>query len=193
MTWMKADRSACKLYSSIGLDYRFPICVEDLAARIFMPENIVDCSGFFFKDCPAMYLVRNGVPQIRLRAGLSEIDRHFSLAHEVAEHYYRGVAPHGYFEEDCNQLAGALVAPLGHYSVALREEHSLPALAKRFGISESCAALRCGEATGRPVKLVTPEKVRERGARVKDWESEPRLAVAKISDRESGCFALFAS
>ncbi len=104
-------------------------------------------------------LVRVGTSwRIYLNAQCDPRRKRFVLLHELA-HWALPDAT----EEQCDRVAGALLMPsrLFLQGFACRPPS---ALADCFGASESCVWLRVGEATGRPLALVTPSSVRLRGA-----------------------------
>jgi hypothetical protein len=106
-----------------------------------------------------------------LRADLPASKRAFTLLHEIG-HWAIGAEAS---EEECDALAAAMLAPRKAFLDALRTDgRGLARLAQRFATSESCVALRLGEATGKPLALVTPTSVRLRGAS-HDWPNERRL------------------
>ena len=92
----------------------------------------------------------------------------WSVGHELGE---RALAAAGYGEPDREQVAdavaAALVAPRPAFRSALAAFGATPdalsSLAHAFGITQSIAALRIGEVTGRPLALVTPRRVHVRG------------------------------
>lgn len=91
----------------------------------------------------------------------------FVAAHELS-HWVLGL---GATEEDCDRLAAALVLPRSAFLSRCRLAPSLAAC-RRFGVDQSCAWLRYGEATGTPLALVTPTSIRLRGAAYL-WPAEP--------------------
>jgi hypothetical protein len=77
-----------------------------------------------------------------------------SLAHELAHHactLFGLPTPHD--ERFVVAVASALVVPRDAYLRALRHGVSLADRAARFGVQETCVALREGETTGRPVAV----------------------------------------
>jgi hypothetical protein len=105
-----------------------------------------------------------------LRSDLAGERRAFALLHEVA-HWAIGATA---AEDRCDALAAAMLAPRPAFLQALERHGSLQTLARAFATTESCVALRLGEATGRPLALVTPSSVRLRGAAY-SWPSERDL------------------
>lgn len=121
-------------------------------------------------------LVRVGEDwRICLRGRLSPIRARFAVAHEIAEWWLRR---NGYTGEDAEQVAdrlgAALVAPRQRVVWLVRRVPSIKELAAAFEATESLTALRIGEATGEPIALVAPTRVRVRGEPW-DWPSEAKL------------------
>jgi hypothetical protein len=103
--------------------------------------------------------------QIWLREGLSAVQAEFVLAHELAEFALHEL---GYQEPDkdqqCDAIAARLVCPRTAFQRAIRAVgDDLPQLANGFLTTQSVAALRLGETTGRPVVLITERHVHARG------------------------------
>lgn len=98
--------------------------------------------------------------RVYLNAGCDAQQKRFVLMHELS-HWALPDAT----EETCDRLAAALLLPRPAFLAAVAHHGArLATLARRFGTTESCAALRLGEATASPVALVTPLAVRKRGA-----------------------------
>jgi len=103
--------------------------------------------------------------RIYIRSDLTERERNFSIAHELAEWL---IARRGLGDADTEQSADAMAA-----AILVPKPFALKAcgvrgakwsqLARDFRASESCAALRYGEVTGEPLVLLTPRCARERG------------------------------
>lgn len=108
---------------------------------------------------------------IKLRARLTEAEQRFVVGHELS-HWALG---DNASEDDCDALAAALVVPRNIFQRAMRTcGTSLQELAHDLEITQSLAALRIGEVTGEPVALVTPQRVRARGAEW-CWPDRERL------------------
>jgi hypothetical protein len=91
------------------------------------------------------------------------------VAHELG-HYVLGLEAS---EVACDAFAGALLAPRRAFMRATRELGAdWSALSRRFGCTESWAALRWGEVIGEPLALVAPLTVRVRGE-LYGWPEEP--------------------
>lgn len=109
--------------------------------------------------------------RIYLRRDACQLAKRFVLLHELA-HWALGKSGS---ETECDELAAALLVPRCAFLVALKPStHSFSALARRFGATETCVALRLGEVTNRPIALVAPATVRVRGA-IYSWPSEARI------------------
>lgn len=127
--------------------------------------------------------------RIYVRSSASEQRRAFAVLHELG-HYVLGIDAG---EGACDALAAALLLPRRAFMRAARELGAdWPALASRFGCSESAVALRWGEVVSDPLALVAPRSVRIRGA---DWawphepgvralarKPGPGLARARLTD-----------
>lgn len=113
---------------------------------------------------------------IYVRRGLSDERLRFGIAHELGEHALRTDGCQGQeVEEIANRLAGALLAPARAVRLAMREcGPRFTRLARVFVSTQSCAALRVGEATGAPIALVAPQRVRVRGESF-EWPSEEQV------------------
>lgn len=87
----------------------------------------------------------------------------FALGHELGEWACRRrIEPE--IEALCDAISAAVLLPRPALLAALRHfGDDLPALARAFRVTETCAALRVGEVTGRPMLLVSPGLVRARG------------------------------
>lgn len=128
---------------------------------------------------PAWSCTVHGCVRIVLRGGLAPEHRNFAIAHELAELELRRL---GYLDEDLEEasdaIGAALVAPRRAFAVVLREIGAdYAALADAFVATESLVALRMGEVTGEPMVLVTPQRVRVRGATF-EWGDEGDVRAA---------------
>jgi predicted transcriptional regulator len=125
------------------------------------------------RDCDLIYV----------RAGLAPEELAFTIAHEVMEwHLARAPHPlaHGPQKEAfCDIGAAALLAPRrAFYEDARHHGPDLSRLGRRYGITQSCAALRYGEVTGAPTALVAPMTVRLRGL---PWGWPPRAQMRRLA------------
>jgi hypothetical protein len=106
----------------------------------------------------------------------------FDVSHELAAYMLREWQ---YLEADLedreNRLAACLLLPRPHVIRTLREVpwKGVRQFAKTLRVSDACAALRLGEATGDPVALIERQRVRLRGAPWPLEESPERLAKCR--------------
>lgn len=115
--------------------------------------------------------------RIVLRRGLPTTYALFAIAHELG-HWLLG--RHGLHVEDeeraADYLGGALLAPRRAFMAARRlVGEDLTALADAFATTETGAALRLGEVTGKPLAVVAPSMVRVRGPKEWAWPDESTL------------------
>lgn len=100
-----------------------------------------------------------------------------ALAHELGHYLLRGAGLNEAEEEAAADYLGAcLIAPRPAYRAALRSlGPDVRRLAEAFGTTETGAALRVGEVTGRPLVVVAPHRVRVRGPEEWAWPDEATL------------------
>lgn len=148
-----------RLYKDAGFEARAGVPLYTFVNRLLGPEAVRLVPGRALPGNGA--LARVGAQwRVYLRRDAPEVAKRFTLLHEVS-HWALGPAAS---EADCDSLAGALLAPRRAFLDALEASgRRFSRLAKRFGATESCVALRLGETTGRPVALIAPAKVRVRG------------------------------
>lgn len=138
-----------------------------LARRLLGPESIrtVHAEALPGDGCLARV---GGEWRIYVRRCAPPQAKRFALLHELAHWALGGEAT----ELECDALSAALLVPRRAYlRVLAREGLRLPALALAFGTTETCVALRLGEATSEPLALITPATVRVRGQEW-SWPSE---------------------
>lgn len=117
-----------------------------------------------------------------IRSDLHDRKCSFTILHEVC-HWAIGRSA---TEDQCDALAAALLAPRCPLMAAVtRYGFRLPKLAETFRTTESCIALRVGEATGVSMALVTPSKIRLRGSSY-SWPTEPRIRELVSAGRLPG-------
>jgi hypothetical protein len=145
---------------SVGLARRL---LGDEAVRVAPAQLLLDGNGA---------LVRVGSDwRIYIRGSAPPRAKRFALLHELA-HWALGAEA---TEVECDALAAALLVPRQAFLLALGGlGERLPRLAQHFNTTESCIALRHGEATDAPMVLVTPYTVRARGAEW-SWPTETKL------------------
>jgi len=113
---------------------------------------------------------------ICVRRGLDPIELNFLLCHELAEWWCTEL---GYDRPNrewvCNRIAARLIAPSPAVRAALKATVGTPeALAAWFACSETVAALRRGEVSGRPLVVVDPAWLMAAGDPWA-WPPEPTL------------------
>lgn len=113
----------------------------------------------------------------------------FDVSHELAAYMLREWR---YLEPDLedreNRLAACLLLPRPSVIRTLRSEtwRGVRPFAKALRVSDACAALRLGEATGDPVALIERQRVRLRGA---PWPlTDPPERLAKCRRVPPGVF-----
>lgn len=108
----------------------------------------------------------------------SKLPRHeatFFASHELAHWILREEGLDDRDEAAADYLGAALLAPRRGFLTAMRAGLELPELAARFGTTETGAALRIGETTGRPLVVVAPTHTRRRGSESFVWPPDPTL------------------
>ena len=119
----------------------------------------------------------NGQPVIAVRRGLDPIRERHVIGHELGHWILRreGVPVDDYTEAACDYIGAALLTRRAAFARALRDRLTLPELAARFEVTETLAALREAEVTGRPRAVVAPGSVRVRGQLEFVWPDEGTL------------------
>lgn len=110
---------------------------------------------------------------IAIRRGLPFPIEEHTIGHELGHWILQreGLSPLD-VEGACDYIGAAIQAPRDLFA---RVAHlSIRELARDFSITETSAALRVGEVTGRPVAVVAPERLRTRGEAF-DWPPEESL------------------
>lgn len=157
-----AEGDATALHQLAGSDPGNPLGPETIARRLLGRRCIRPAPRTLGPARAA--LTRNGEQwEIWLPRGLPTRQRTFAIAHELAEWWVRRrVEP--WIEDYADLLAAAIIAPRQAFLPLYREVGAdLPELAETFETSETCVALRVGEATGIPCAVISPERVRVRG------------------------------
>jgi hypothetical protein len=166
---------ACDLYRAAGFSPDSPVDPLELA-RGLMGRRAVRFVGDTVLIHHNAAVSRIGTEwRLYLRKGLPDRVRRFSCAHEIGEWFLarQGLADAD-VEASADALAAAILAPKPFAAQACRRGPRYPQLAKAFGSTESCAALRFGEVTDRPLVLVTARCTRERGAPF-PWPADSEL------------------
>ncbi len=113
-------------------------------------------------------------PVIQISEGLSTRELNHCAAHELGEwhlrvHDYRGPRP----EDLASRIAASLCVPSKAFFAARAAlGDNLGILSQAFAVSESLMALRFAECLGSATALITPQRVRTRGAPWA-WPSTP--------------------
>lgn len=177
MTWDGADAegTARWIYETAGADEREPGNPVALAKALGVDVQGAPRSGLWGDATLTKVGGRSviwtapRVPPVRLR---------FAVAHELAEWAMRHRGNDD-VEALCDATAAALLAPALVFREALASfGDDLPALARVFRVTETCAALRIGETTAEPVALVSPALVRVRGD---DWSWPCAEEIRRLS------------
>lgn len=168
-----ADGWASSIYERAGLDPDEPVAPSRLARAILGADAVrIVPHGSFAQDG---YLARVHERWIIcVRKGLSRERLRFVIAHELAEYTLRDVIDER-VEDACNAVAAALLAPRRPFLSRVRAVgHDWAQLALPFGMTETSAALRAGEAEGLPLAVVA-KIVRTRGPDEFVWPAESTL------------------
>ena len=150
------DAAAETLYRAAGYSTSEQAPPLALAERLLGDGSVRTAPAHAMASRGALVRI-GGAWRIYLNAACDPCRKRFVLLHELA-HWALPDAT----EEQCNRLAGALLLPRRAY-LGLATGRAMSRIARIFGTDESCAWLRLGEATGRPLALVTPQTVRVRG------------------------------
>jgi hypothetical protein len=165
------DAEASAIYRLAGADLYNPPGGAQLA-RMLLGDDAIRVTPGMYREAEYSGAHR----AILVRRGLCVVDLNFLICHEAVEWYCDFIE---YQEPNrewfCNAVAARLVAPREAVRAALRVTPGKPAnLATWFCVSQTVAALRIGEVTGRPLALVTPEWITVRGDEFA-WPEEPVL------------------
>lgn len=185
MWWSQLEGEAERLYRSVGCDPSEAVSPTLLARKLLGPGRVLTARASALPGDAVLARVY-GEPRIYVRSKLTAERSRFAVAHELA-HWALGDAADGdELERLCDALAAALIAPRRAFQSALRESgHRFAPIARWFVTTESCAALRLGEVTGRPLALVTPRLVRVRGDEW-GWPPEPEIRQLARAKRLPG-------
>lgn len=173
MTPGDLDLAARRLRERAGLDEWDVALPGTIAELLFGDDGYEVVHGLG----PCGVLILGDSPVVRVNAGLSGLEQDFAAAHELGhysdhlEHWgLAGIA----LERACDVFAAALMMPAAPFLRALElfgDDWSQ--IAPLFGASETAAALRAGELTGRAVAVVGPQSCRARGEA--QWPDEQSL------------------
>lgn len=159
------DEIVAEIYALAKYDQTSPPGPLALAKRLLGREAVLRVPYRAISGDGAFAIVE-GRARLFLRSGLPPERLTFAAAHELGHwicHRLGYRAPPESEEADCNAIAGAILMPSHVLRTPISQIPRLPELAGSFVVTESCAALRIGEATGLPLCLVTPSTVRVRG------------------------------
>lgn len=113
-----------------------------------------------------LLLRAGGERVIHVREDLSDSQLSWTVLHEIA-HLWMGdycVANHPEEERRANLIAAALQMPIGCFLGDILVSSDFAWLAARYRASQTAAALRVAEITGRSTAVLTPTRVRKAGA-----------------------------
>lgn len=169
---MFAERAVKDLYNAARICPGSPRGATALAQAVLgnaciriVPRDSIPKSALVWDRC---------APVIQLREGLTPRELNHHAAHELGEWHlrvndYRGPEP----EELVRRIAASLCVPQKAFHAARAAlGDDLRALSKAFVVSESLMALRIAECLGPATALITPRRIRTRGAPW-SWPSSP--------------------
>lgn len=166
------DSIAEARYDRAGLDPAAPH-VGHLIGALLGPKALT--FGRRPVSGPAALHRVGGEYRIAVSAALPRHDALFFASHELAHWVLRDEGLDDEDEAAADYLGAAFLAPRRAFLLALGDGLTIADLAARFGLTETGAALRIGETTGRPLVVVAPASVRARGSESWVWPPEPTL------------------
>jgi hypothetical protein len=147
------------VYRRLGLDASDPADPVAIAEGLLGRDSVRSVRASALPGAATLVVV-NGQTRIYVREKLSSERFAHLVGHEVA-HFVLGPDA---TEQDCDYLGAAIIAPRPAMMLALRHVgRDWSELARIFGSTQTLAALRASEATGEPLALVAPRRVRVRG------------------------------
>jgi hypothetical protein len=168
------------LFQEAGVDEDEPTNVVELAQRCLGGVDRVRfvSARHLYRDSD--FRVIDGHPTIFVKDGLPLVRMYFGVAHELGEYrQYR----RGHRGEDgemlANLIGAGVLAPRRAVQAAVHLGMTLKDMAAGFHITQTCAALRLGEATGRPVAVVAPKGVRIRG---EEWGWPDEHTIRRLGE-----------
>ena len=174
MTPGDLDLAARRLRARAGLSEWDVVLPGIVAQRLFGPDGYEVVHGL---GMLGELRVWDGGGQVRVDAGISRDERHFSAGHELG-HYSDHLEAWGLegveLERACDVFAAALMMPAAPFLEALQlfgDDWS--AIAPLFAATPTAVILRAGELTGRPLAVVSPHSCRARGEA--EWPPEETL------------------
>lgn len=120
----------------------------------------------------------HGRYRVFLSRGATTAREAWLIGHELGHTVYNGrVSPGPFLEALCDAFGAAVTCPRRPFvALTRRFGHSPKRLSRLFGVTASCALLRVGETTGRPVVLLTRRPVVRGDAYA--WPEGPQLRDA---------------
>lgn len=165
------------IYRRLGLDTSDPVDPVAIAEGLLGPGTVRAVRASALPGAAALVMV-NGEVRIYVREKLPAERRAHLVGHELAHHVLGPNAS----ESACDYLGAAIIAPRPAVMLALRRVgRDWSELARIFGSTQTLAALRTSEATGAPLALVAPRRVRVRGEAWAWPESEGE--IRKLASR----------
>lgn len=170
------EGNAAYLYELAGADPDDPPGTPAIARAILGPGCIRRVRPSDLKSFAALARVQ-GRWLIYVRRNLRPSGINFLVGHELAEWLYRETDDPD-VERACDALAAALVAPRRALLKIYRRPDDLHDVADALVCSETCAALRIGEALDEPIAVVAPTHIHTRPP---DWRWPPESELRKAS------------
>jgi hypothetical protein len=169
------EADAVLAYQRAGLDPAEPVSTAKLARLLFGPDVIARLPGVLGTR-PACTAWLHGQPRIVVKRNLTPEQVQHAVGHELAHLLLgRRCAAELSLELACDYLGAALIAPRPAV-VAMHRALGLDvrAVAGELVVTQTCAALRLGEALTLPLAAIGP-RVRVRGPEEHMWPDEPVL------------------
>jgi len=186
MTPDDLERTAEMLLHVAHVNAGEPTKPEALVRKLLGPASVFSVKAHSLPRDGTFALV-NGAPKIYLRKGLPPVRRRWALCQELAEWWlWREGLRNERTLADVERIAAGLLIPRAAFSQALaRVGGESRRMAQHFGTSETCLVLRMSELTRVPLALVSPQKVRLRGAEF-GWPSEQQMRTLSHTLRLPG-------
>lgn len=192
MAWDGADAEGIAqwIYDRAGADMGDPPDPVDLAKALGIR---VEYAAGATVGNDAVLSRQDGIWTIRLTRGAPAARLRFALGHELGEWACRERHEET-IEALCNAVSAAVLLPRPVFRAAIAHfGQDLPSIAAAFRTTETCAGLRVGEVTDRPMLLVSPSEVRARGeewAWPNEWQIRrqmrsgalPGLRMCRLAD-----------
>jgi len=181
-----AEQLAFSFYERVSCDPEVPVSPFLLARRYLGPGAI---ERGHFSSLATTFIV-NGKRRIAVKRHVPIEYAAFYIGHELGHAFFEeiGHRPDD-IEAQCDLFGAAIMAP----RPAIIRLHrafgfDLVAIADEVGSTETWAALRIGEALGRPLAAIAPSRVRVRGpdewvwpeeSVLRSWAARPPRGVVK--------------